>query len=150
MDSFKNFEKSSKNFIKTFGFIKKNTTFVSGFDNQSSAPGRFPELKDENMNNIKSLATTFGYKVEINRHGAYTTYTLRNANGTIRIDKDTVKGHQPWIVRADYKIWVPDFCALMFSAYTSEYTVAIYADFEWHYADIDEADIQTIIFNNRA
>lgn len=50
MDSFKNFEKSSKNFIKTFGFIKKNTTFVSGFDNQSSAPGRFPVKETDNEN----------------------------------------------------------------------------------------------------
>lgn len=108
--------------------------------------------KIENMKalNVRFWAEKNGFDVEIDRHGVYTNYILRNANGIIRIEKSTVKGHQPWIIRSNYRIWIPDTYSLFFSTYTSEYTVAINIDSEWRYANIGETDIVAIISHNNA
>jgi hypothetical protein len=97
--------------------------------------------------NVKGWAEQCGYSVEVDRHGVYTNYNLRNTNGLMRIERDTVKGHTPWIVCANYKLWIPERFGYYFSSYTKDFTVVLKDRVE--YADLTEYDIMQIISNNK-
>lgn len=99
--------------------------------------------------NVRKWAEQYGYKVLIERHGVYTSYCLTNDRGRIRIEKDNVKGHKPWIVWADYKMRIPARYNLMFNAYMNANTIVQQvSEYQNDFADLTENDIIRIIVKN--
>ena len=57
---------------------------------------------------IATVARSYGYEVEIDRHGRYTNYLCTSPKGLVTVELDTVPSHHhKWAVLSDYRLTLP-------------------------------------------